>query len=112
MDPLSLAPCASMTQAQIRAALMQVIDPEIGLNIVDLGLVYDIESSGAGWRIAVTMTSPACPMGQSILDDVRAVIDTSLTLGTSVDIDLVWEPPWDPSMMSEDARSALGWSDD
>jgi metal-sulfur cluster biosynthetic enzyme len=101
-----------MTQAQIRAALMQVIDPEIGLNIVDLGLVYDVESKPGGWRIALTMTSPACPMGQSILDDVRAVIDTSLTLGTSVDIDLVWEPPWDPSMMSEDARGTLGWSVD
>lgn len=112
MKPLSSACSASMTQAQIRAALMQVIDPEIGLNIVDLGLVYDIESNPGGWRIALTMTSPACPMGQSILDDVRAVIDTSLTFGTRVDIDLVWEPPWDPSMMSEDARGTLGWSAD
>jgi metal-sulfur cluster biosynthetic enzyme len=112
MQAISTASNASMTQEQIRAALLQVIDPEIGVNIVDLGLVYDVEAKCDGWRIALTMTSPACPMGQSILDDVHAVIDASLAIGTSVDIDLVWEPPWEPAMMSEAAREALGWSDD
>lgn len=111
MESLANASIAP-TRERIHAALAQVIDPEIGVNIVDLGLVYDIDSDSDGWRIALTMTSPACPMGQSILDDVRAVIDTSLTIGTCVDIDLVWEPPWDPSMMSDAARDALGWSDD
>ncbi|CAB3727660.1 metal-sulfur cluster assembly factor [Trinickia soli] len=110
MESLSNASIAP-TREQIHAVLAQVIDPEIGVNIVDLGLVYDIDSHSDGWRIALTMTSPACPMGQSILDDVRAAIDSSLTIGTSVDIDLVWEPPWDPSMMSDAARDALGWSD-
>ncbi|MGG1945352.1 metal-sulfur cluster assembly factor [Trinickia sp. NRRL B-1857] len=112
MQALSTASHASMTQESIRAALLQVIDPEIGVNIVDLGLVYDVEAKCDGWRIALTMTSPACPMGQSILDDVHAVIDASLAIGSSVDIDLVWEPPWEPAMMSEAAREALGWSDD
>ncbi|WP_199189580.1 metal-sulfur cluster assembly factor [Trinickia dabaoshanensis] len=112
MPALSTASNAAMTQEQIRTALLQVIDPEIGVNIVDLGLVYDVESKSDGWRIALTMTSPACPMGQSILDDVHAVIDASLAIGTSVDIDLVWEPPWEPAMMSDAAREALGWSDD
>lgn len=112
MPALSTASNAAMTQEQIRAALLQVIDPEIGVNIVDLGLVYDVESKSDGWRIALTMTSPACPMGQSILDDVHAVIDASLAIGTSVDIDLVWEPPWEPAMMSDAARETLGWSDD
>lgn len=51
-------------------------------------------------------------MGQSILDDVHAVIDAALQVGTIVDIDLVWEPPWQPEMMSDAARDALGWSDD
>ncbi|MBU6490138.1 MAG: metal-sulfur cluster assembly factor [Burkholderiales bacterium] len=112
MNASTIASTAPMTRELIQAALTQVIDPEIGINIVDLGLVYDVESNHEGWRIALTMTSPACPMGQSILDDVRAVIDTSLAIGTSVDIDLVWEPPWDPSMMSDAARETLGWSDD
>lgn len=100
------------TRERIRAALLAVIDPEVGINIVDLGLVYDIESKTDGWRIALTMTSPACPMGESILDDVHAAIEASLALGTSVDIDLVWEPPWNPAMMSDAAREALGWIDD
>ncbi|WP_206955448.1 metal-sulfur cluster assembly factor [Trinickia acidisoli] len=112
MDSLSIASDSPATREDIRAALQRVIDPEIGINIVDLGLVYDIESKTEGWRIALTMTSPACPMGQSILDDVQAVIDASLAIGTSVDIDLVWEPPWEPAMMSDAARDALGWSDD
>ena len=73
MESLSNASIAP-TREQIHAVLAQVIDPEIGVNIVDLGLVYDIDSHSDGWRIALTMTSPACPMGQSILDDVRAAI--------------------------------------
>lgn len=112
MEPLPIPTSAPSAREQIREALQHVIDPEIGVNIVDLGLVYDIESKTDGWRIALTMTSPACPMGESILEDVHAAIDASLAMGTSVDIDLVWEPPWDPAMMSEAAREALGWTDD
>jgi len=112
MEPSPLATGAEPTRQQIREALQHVIDPEIGVNIVDLGLVYDIERHTEGWRIALTMTSPACPMGQSILEDVHAVIDAALEVGTIVDIDLVWEPPWEPAMMSDAARDTLGWSDD
>lgn len=112
MESLPIVSDNPATRERIRAALLEVIDPEIGVNIVDLGLVYDIESKTDGWRIALTMTSPACPMGESILEDVHAAIDASLAMGTSVDIDLVWEPPWDPAMMSEAAREALGWTDD
>jgi len=112
MEPSPLATGAEPTRQQIHEALQHVIDPEIGVNIVDLGLVYDIEQHTEGWRIALTMTSPACPMGQSILEDVHAVIDAALEVGTIVDIDLVWEPPWEPAMMSDAARDTLGWSDD
>lgn len=112
MEPSPVVSDHPATRERIRAALLEVVDPEIGVNIVDLGLVYDIESKTDGWRIALTMTSPACPMGESILEDVHAAIDASLSMGTSVDIDLVWEPPWDPTMMSEAAREALGWTDD
>ncbi|NRO94493.1 DUF59 domain-containing protein [Paraburkholderia sp. NMBU_R16] len=112
MEPLPIPTSAASAREHIREALQHVIDPEIGVNIVDLGLVYDIEQRTEGWRIALTMTSPACPMGQSILDDVRAVIDAALQVGTIVDIDLVWEPPWQPEMMSDAARDTLGWSDD
>ena len=112
MEPLPIPTSAPSAREQIREALQHVIDPEIGVNIVDLGLVYDIEQRTEGWRIAITMTSPACPMGQSILDDVHAVIDAAVQVGTIVDIDLLWEPPWQPEMMSDAARDTLGWSDD
>lgn len=112
MTPSTMPPNSAATRELIRAALGQVVDPEVGVNIVDLGLVYDIEPTDGGWRIALTMTSPACPMGQVILDDVHAVIDAALEIGTSVDVDLVWEPPWEPAMMSDAARGVLGWSGD
>lgn len=111
MQPSTISPGREAMREQIRAALEQVVDPEVGVNIVDLGLVYDIESACDGWRIALTMTSPACPMGQVILDDVHTVIAAALPIGTPVAIDLVWEPPWEPAMMSDAARDLLGWSD-
>lgn len=94
---------------EIRAILRQVIDPEVGLNIVDMGLIYRIESLPEHVLIEMTMTSPACPMGEMIEDDVRAALAAGLALERKVDLRLVWEPPWEPSMMSPSAREHLGW---
>ena len=96
----------------IRDALRKVVDPEVGANIVDLGLVYRIELTGRQLLVEMTMTSPACPMGDLIVDDAHAELDRVLPADVSVNIQVVWEPPWNPSMMSEQCRLRLGWTED
>lgn len=93
----------------VRAMLRRVIDPEVGANIVDMGLVYAVDIAPGNVRIKMTMTSPACPMGEMILDDVRAVLAERLPAGWQSDVALVWSPPWEPSMMSERTRENFGW---
>lgn len=96
------------TDTDIREALRRVIDPEIGVNIVDLGLVYRIEVEGARARIAMTMTSPACPLAEYLKDLVASAIRRHVPDVVGVDITLAWEPPWNPEMMSDEARRQLG----
>jgi metal-sulfur cluster biosynthetic enzyme len=93
----------------LRHALTQVIDPEVGMNIVDLGLVYDIRVAAERIEADITMTTPACPMSSMIADQVREVISTEVPAGIEVVVTLVWEPAWDASMMSEHAREHFGW---
>lgn len=93
----------------LRTALRQVIDPEIGMNIVDLGLVYRLERDETGVELDITMTSPACPMGEQIIDEAQAALEACLPAGTPIEVQLVWEPPWSPACMSERARQQLGW---
>ena len=92
----------------VRNLLRRIIDPEVGVNVVDLGLIYDIDAGDGTIRIDMTMTSPACPMGEMILDEVRAVLADKLP-GWPAEVALVWEPPWNPSMMSERTRQNFGW---
>ena len=96
---------------QIRDALRRVADPEVGANIVDLGLVYRIEFTGPNLLIEMTMTSPACPMGEMIIDDAYAELDRILPDECQPEIRIVWEPPWNPSMMSSQCRLRLGWNE-
>lgn len=103
---------APLDTEQIRDALRKVVDPEVGANIVDLGLVYRIELNGRRLLVEMTMTSPACPMGDLIVDDAHAELDRVLPADVSVNIQVVWEPPWNPSMMSEQCRLRLGWTED
>ncbi|MEN9456907.1 MAG: hypothetical protein RL210_2426 [Pseudomonadota bacterium] len=100
---------AQQEQDQVRDMLRKVVDPEVGINIVELGLIYRIESMPAHVLIEMTMTSPACPMGDLIEDDARQELARGLPPGRQVELRLVWEPPWDPSMMSESARTHFGW---
>ena len=93
----------------VRNALRDVIDPEAGINIVELGLVYRIELAGSVVNVDLTMTSPTCPMGDMILDDARQAVEACLPEGRSLDLQLVWEPPWGPERMSEKARGHFGW---
>ncbi len=90
-------------------ALMQVIDPEAGENIVDLGLIYGIEVEENAVTVLLTMTSAACPMGEMLLDDINATLTKLLSDDMSIEINLVWEPPWNPDMMSAEAKQRLGW---
>lgn len=101
------APAASDENA-IRELLRRVVDPELGENIVELGLVYRIESAPGRLRVDMTMTSQACPMGEMIVDEARAALAAGLP-GCEVEVQLVWEPEWQPSMMSAAARDRFGW---
>lgn len=103
---------AALDTELIRDALRKVVDPEIGANIVDLGLVYRIELNERSLLVEMTMTSPACPMGDLIVDDAHAEFDRVLPADVSVNLQVVWEPPWNPSMMSEQCRLRLGWTDE
>ena len=94
----------------VREALRQVDDPEAGMNIVDLGLVYGIEIVAGAIRVDVTMTTAACPMADMIVEDARAAIAAIAPAGTDVDVRLVWDPPWTPERMSGIAREHFGWT--
>jgi len=96
-------------ESAVRDALRQVLDPEAGMNIVDLGLVYGIEVSDASVHIDLTMTSAACPMAEMIVDDVVAAVVAAVP-GAEVDVALVWDPPWTPDRMSDFAREHFGWA--
>ena len=91
-------------------ALLQVIDPEVGENIVDLGLVYGIEVEGNIAKVNLTMTSQACPMGEMLLDDIHETLTRKLPNEIECDIHLIWEPPWNPDMISAEAKKRLGWT--
>ena len=96
---------------QLLDALRQVLDPEAGMNIVDLGLVYGIQvSDEAGVQVQITMTSAACPMAEMLVDEVHTAIEALLPPGTPVQVQLVWEPPWTPQRMSGVARAHFGWA--
>ncbi|MDI3317694.1 MAG: metal-sulfur cluster assembly factor [Bacillota bacterium] len=98
------------TEEQILNALRVVNDPEIGLNVVDLGLVYGVDIDDEGnVQIRMTLTFPGCPLGDQVTQDVQAAL--SIVPGVrDVRVEIVWEPLWTPDMMSEDAKRALGWA--
>ena len=97
------------SEEAVRDALRSVDDPEVGLNIVDLGLVYRIDIGPERVRVELTMTTPACPLGDLITDNARRAVSALVPEGVGVDIVLVWEPFWTPDMMSEFAKQTFGW---
>ena len=101
---------SALDEEQVRDILRQVIDPEVGRDIVSLGLVYRVEVAPGSLVIEMTMTSPACPMGDMIVDDVHAALARVLPDTIGPDIRLVWEPPWNPSMMDEATKQHFGWT--
>ena len=96
------------TAEEVGDALKTVYDPEIGINIVDLGLVYDVEVDDGQVHILHTLTSPACPLGPVINEQVNQSVG-ALPGVTSIKTDVVWSPPWDPrTMASEETKMELG----
>ncbi len=97
------------TEEALLDALRQVNDPEAGMNIVELGLIYSVEATPSGATVRMTMTSPACPLGDYLSDAVRDALRARFPELEQVNVELVWEPPWTPERMSEEARNFFGW---
>ena len=90
-------------------ALKQVYDPEIPVNVYDLGLIYELHiNKEHEVSIKMTFTAPNCPMADYVLDEVKHSVENTPGI-TRCDIELVWEPAWDASLLSDEARVALGW---
>ena len=98
-----------MTEAQVMDALRQVLDPELGINIVDLGLVYNVALQDQNVHIALTMTTRACPLHAYLTEEATAAIHRVVPEAQTVDVEIVWDPPWSPAMMSDLAKQQLGW---
>ena len=97
-----------MTQEDVKDILRKVIDPEIGINIVDLGLVYGVDIDNGRLNVDMTMTTAACPLGAYITDQAGMMLRAHFP-DADVNVNLVWSPQWTPEMMSDAARAQLGW---
>ena len=95
------------TETVVLDALRQVIDPEIGCNLVDLGLIYDVAITGSRVKVTMTLTTPGCPMHESLCHGVQVAL-LSLDGVEDAEVELVWDPPWHPSMMTETGRAQSG----
>jgi metal-sulfur cluster biosynthetic enzyme len=101
-----------IAEDRVREALKQVIDPELFVNVVDLGLIYEVkineqDDGKSNVTVEMTMTSPACPAGPQLLGQSKDFVGRLEGVG-QVDVKLVMEPPWTPDRMTEDARDQLG----
>jgi metal-sulfur cluster biosynthetic enzyme len=92
----------------VEAALTNVIDPELGLDFVELGLIYGIEVESGDVHVTFTLTSPGCPIGPQVTEQIDEFV-SELDGVTSVESTMIFNPPWTPDRMSEDAKFALGF---
>jgi len=96
-------------RAPIGTALRRVVDPEVAMSIVDVGLVYGVQVDDRRVHVLVTMTSAACPVVDVIVDDIWNELSRVVPESLELDVELVWEPPWMPARMSDRARNVMGW---
>jgi metal-sulfur cluster biosynthetic enzyme len=96
------------TREEVVEALHRVEDPELGMDIVELGLMYDVEVEGPNVKVVHTLTSMGCPAGPMIQEEIHSVV-SDLPGVEQVETDLVWDPPWTPDKMSDDAKFILGF---
>ena len=95
------------TKEDVFEALRAVEDPELGMDIVELGLLYDVEVDGPKVKVIHTLTSMGCPVGPMIQEQIHDVV-AALPEVNDVEVELTWDPPWSPEKMSEDAKFILG----
>jgi metal-sulfur cluster biosynthetic enzyme len=93
---------------EVIEALREVEDPELGMDIVELGLFYDAEIDGSTVKVTHTLTSMGCPVGPMIMEDIDRVV-RQIPGVEDVDVELTWDPPWSPERMSDDAKFILGF---
>ena len=95
-------------EEKVRNSLKKVLDPELRINIVDLGLVYDVREEGGEVEVEMTLTSPGCPLASVIDKDVKKVV-MKIKGVKKVTLELIWDPPWTAEMMSDEAKAELGF---
>ena len=103
----AVPPSTTVSEEQIWAALRQCFDPEIPVNLVDLGLIYDVAISGNRVDVKMTLTAPGCMMGGQIAGDAQTKL-LSIEGIDEANVELVWDPPWHQSMISAEGRKILG----
>jgi metal-sulfur cluster biosynthetic enzyme len=96
-------------RAPITNALTRVVDPEVAMSIVDVGLIYDVTAEAGKVHVRMTMTSAACPVTDVVLGEVETELDRVLPSDWQIEVELCWEPPWTPERMSERARRFMQW---
>jgi metal-sulfur cluster biosynthetic enzyme len=94
---------------QLRELLREVIDPELGIDIVSLGLVYDVKVEGRAAQVVATMTTPACPLAEYLSGEIERTLLESGAVDR-VEVRITYSPPWGPHMMADSARRMFGWS--
>ncbi|MCK5781080.1 MAG: metal-sulfur cluster assembly factor [Flavobacteriales bacterium] len=92
---------------KIYELLKTVMDPEVDVNIVDLGLIYDIKVDGNDVVVVMTLSTPGCPLGDTIMENAAQVITANIA-DVKVDVQLVWEPAWTPDLISPEGKAVLG----
>jgi len=92
---------------KIYELLKTVIDPEVNVNVVDLGLIYDLKIDGNNIEVVMTLSTPGCPLGDTIMENISQVIVANIP-DVKVDVQLVWEPTWTPELISPEGKVALG----
>jgi metal-sulfur cluster biosynthetic enzyme len=97
------------TREEVFEALHQVEDPELGMDIVELGLVYDVAVDGPTVKVTHTLTSMGCPAGPMIQEDIDSAVRSNFDSVENVELELTWDPPWTPERMSDDAKFILGF---
>ena len=96
-----------LTKEKVLEALSNVYDPEIPIDIVNLGLVYDVEIDGDVVNLKMTMTSPGCPSAREIILEAQTLV-SELDEVREANVEVVWDPPWTPEKMSDEARASMG----
>jgi metal-sulfur cluster biosynthetic enzyme len=93
----------------IEQALHRVVDPEVAMTVVDVGLIYGVSATEDRLHVVLTMTSPACPVTDLIIEEVEAELDGVVPAGMRIEVELVWDPPWSTDRMSARAKAFMGW---